>query len=89
MSDLLRGVDKPVHIFYKNPVTFLVTSSDVIHSFSLPEIGLKIDAIPGRINQVSYYPDRLGIFVGYCTELCGAGHAYMPVVMEVLSDDLL
>lgn len=84
MTDLIRGVDKPLRLFYRSPCNLLVTSADVIHSFSIPDLGIKIDAVPGRINQGDLYPDRMGVFVGYCTELCGAGHAYMPVVAEVL-----
>lgn len=84
MTDFLKVVDKPIQARYGVPCTFLVTSSDVIHSFSIPVLGLKIDAIPGRVNQATLFTDRLGIFVGYCTELCGAGHAYMPVVLEII-----
>lgn len=57
----------------------------MIHSFSVPDLDLKIDAIPGRINRIINQFDRLGVFVGYCTELCGAGHRYMPIVVEVVS----
>jgi len=64
----------------------LVTSADVIHSFRIPDYKIKIDAVPGRINQGYIYPDRIGVFVGYCTELCGAGHAYMPIVLEVVKN---
>lgn len=84
MVDLLMGVDKPLRLFYGVPSYLLVTSADVVHSFSVPDVGVKVDAIPGRINQVAVFPDRLGVFVGFCTELCGAGHSYMPVVVEVL-----
>jgi len=84
MTDLIRGVDKPLRLFFQSPCNILVTSADVIHSFSIPDLGIKVDAIPGRINQNYLFPDRMGIFSGYCTELCGAGHAYMPVVLEVL-----
>lgn len=61
-----------------------MTSSDVLHSFSIPDYLLKIDAIPGRINYLMFFPDRIGVFVGYCSELCGVGHAYMPIVAEVV-----
>lgn len=84
MLDFLGSVDKPLRLFYKVPACLLVTSADVIHSFALPSFKLKVDAVPGRINQVSFCPDRLGVFVGYCRELCGAGHAYMPIVVEVV-----
>jgi len=89
MSDLLKGVDKPLRLYYGTPCHFLVTSADVIHSFSVPDACMKVDAIPGRVKEYIFFPDRMGIFTGYCTELCGAGHAYMPVVMEVLQRDFL
>lgn len=85
MGDFVSRVDKPLYAFYSVPCSLLVTSSDVIHSFSIPDLTIKADAVPGRVNWLLFVPDRLGVFVGYCTELCGAGHAYMPVVLEVLS----
>lgn len=84
MTDFVTGVDKPLRVFYGDPCHFLVTSADVIHSFSVPDACMKVDAIPGRVNQHIFYPDRMGVLSGYCTELCGAGHAYMPVVLEVV-----
>lgn len=84
MLDFIDRVDKPLRLFFNIHYRFVVTSADVIHSFSVPRFGLKMDAVPGRINQMRFTPDRLGVFVGYCTELCGAGHGYMPVVVEVV-----
>ena len=84
MRDFVKGVDKPLRLRVKVSYRLLVTSADVIHSFSVPECNLKIDGIPGRINQIYFCPERLGVFVGYCRELCGAGHAYMPIVVEVV-----
>nr|QXU59570.1 cytochrome c oxidase subunit 2 [Haplobothrium globuliforme] len=77
-------VNFPLVLKYGTPYRLLVTSEDVIHSFAVPSLQLKIDAIPGRVNQVYYTPDRYGVFTGYCSELCGAGHSYMPIVMEVV-----
>ena len=77
-------VDKPLRLIYGTPYLFLITSSDVIHSFAVPGLGLKMDAIPGRLNQLAFIPDRYGVFTGYCRELCGAGHSYMPIVLEVV-----
>nr|YP_009370873.1 cytochrome c oxidase subunit II [Khawia sinensis]ALK26537.1 cytochrome c oxidase subunit II [Khawia sinensis] len=77
-------VDKPLQLFEGVAYRFFVTSFDVIHSFALPTLGLKVDAVPGRVNQLFFIPVRLGVFTGYCSELCGAGHAYMPIVVEVL-----
>ena len=84
MTDFVGGVDKPLRVAYGTPCKFLVTSVDVIHSFSLPDFAIKLDAIPGRLTSQLFLPDRCGIFVGYCRELCGAGHAYMPIVMEIV-----
>nr|YP_009262390.1 cytochrome c oxidase subunit II [Homalogaster paloniae]ANI86966.1 cytochrome c oxidase subunit 2 [Homalogaster paloniae] len=84
MSDFVGGVDKPLRLGVNVPCRLLVTSADVIHSFSVPEFNIKVDGIPGRVNQVYFCPERLGVFVGYCSELCGAGHAYMPIVVEVV-----
>nr|YP_010853290.1 cytochrome c oxidase subunit II [Metorchis xanthosomus]WGM81709.1 cytochrome c oxidase subunit 2 [Metorchis xanthosomus] len=87
MGDFVDSVDKPLRLSVYDFYQLAVTSSDVIHSFSIPELELKVDAIPGRINQSVFYMDRVGIYIGYCTELCGAGHAYMPVVIEVVIPD--
>nr|YP_010350543.1 cytochrome c oxidase subunit II [Capsala katsuwoni]UOK11867.1 cytochrome c oxidase subunit 2 [Capsala katsuwoni] len=84
MTQIINNVDKPLLMSYANTYRLLVTSSDVIHSFALPDLGIKCDAIPGRINQVICIPDYVGVFVGYCSELCGAGHSYMPIVVEII-----
>nr|YP_009938513.1 cytochrome c oxidase subunit II [Prosthogonimus cuneatus]QNU39797.1 cytochrome c oxidase subunit II [Prosthogonimus cuneatus] len=84
MLDFIDSVDKPLRLSYLGVYSLLITSADVIHSFAVPAYNLKVDAIPGRVNQILFCPDRLGVFVGYCSELCGAGHAYMPIVMEVV-----
>nr|UDU84938.1 cytochrome c oxidase subunit 2 [Haematoloechus sp. CW13H] len=84
MSDFIDSVGKPLRVLLDTRYILLVTSADVIHSFAVPAFNIKVDGIPGRINQVFFCPDRLGVFVGYCSELCGAGHAYMPIVVEVV-----
>nr|BBJ70647.1 cytochrome c oxidase subunit II [Benedenia seriolae] len=83
MNQLINNVELPLELSYLDSYRLLITSSDVIHSFSVPDLGIKSDAIPGRINQVVYVPDHLGVFIGYCSELCGAGHSYMPIVVEI------
>nr|YP_009467186.1 cytochrome c oxidase subunit II [Artyfechinostomum sufrartyfex]YP_010461012.1 cytochrome c oxidase subunit II [Artyfechinostomum malayanum]APX55334.1 cytochrome c oxidase subunit 2 [Artyfechinostomum sufrartyfex]ARH10834.1 cytochrome c oxidase subunit 2 [Artyfechinostomum sufrartyfex]UUF68165.1 cytochrome c oxidase subunit II [Artyfechinostomum malayanum] len=88
MSDFVIGVDKPLRLWFNEFYRFLVTSADVIHSFSIPEFNIKLDAIPGRLNYSMYCPNHYGIYIGYCTELCGAGHAYMPVIIEVVKAEL-
>lgn len=84
MLRYIDSVDKPLRLFVGVRHRLLVTSADVIHSFAVPGLGLKMDAVPGRVKQVFIRPSHLGVFVGYCSELCGAGHAYMPIVVEVV-----
>nr|YP_010354336.1 cytochrome c oxidase subunit II [Blomia tropicalis]UOG85304.1 cytochrome c oxidase subunit II [Blomia tropicalis] len=70
----------------------LITSTDVIHSFALPSLGLKVDALPGRINQLFSSPSRVGSYYGQCSEICGSSHSFMPISLKVCSlsdfDDL-
>ena len=63
----------------------LVTSTDVLHSWALPSIGAKVDAIPGRLNQLNLYFTRPGIFFGQCSEICGANHRFIPISIEVIN----
>ena len=65
-------------------IRFLVTSTDVIHSWSVPGLGIKVDACPGRINEVIVKVKRPGAYMGQCSEICGSNHGYMPVVVEVM-----
>lgn len=67
---------------YNLPIRLLVTSKDVIHSWSIPAIRAKIDAMPGRINQIIIISNRPGIIVGQCSEICGAGHRFIPIFLE-------
>jgi len=64
---------------------FLITSTDVIHSFALPSLGLKVDALPGRINQLFTNPSRVGLYFGQCSEICGSNHSFMPISIKVRS----
>jgi cytochrome c oxidase subunit 2 len=64
-------------------IQLLVTSSDVIHSWAVPSFGVKIDACPGRLNQIFFTVDRKGIFYGQCSEICGVNHGYMPITILV------
>jgi len=79
----LLEVDKRLYLPANRPINFLVTSNDVLHSFSIPSLGFKIDSNPGRINVTSNMFNRVGVFYGQCSELCGSGHAFMPIVIEV------
>jgi cytochrome c oxidase subunit 2 len=67
------------------PIRFLITSTDVLHSWSLPSLGLKVDAVPGRLNQFIVEVKRPGIFYGQCSELCGPMHGFMPIVVQAVS----
>ncbi|HEY2050846.1 MAG TPA: cytochrome c oxidase subunit II, partial [Caulobacteraceae bacterium] len=62
-----------------------VTAEDVIHSFSVPAFGIKIDAVPGRLNETWFKADQTGTFYGQCSQLCGINHSYMPIMVRVVS----
>ena len=79
----LIDVDNRLRIPCGVPSRFLITSADVIHSWTLPSFGVKADAIPGRINQLCISRKRSGIFFGQCSEICGANHRFMPIVLEI------
>nr|AML25585.1 cytochrome c oxidase subunit II [Erotylidae sp. BMNH 1274392] len=81
----LLDVDNRVVIPFETQVRLLVTSADVIHSWTIPSLGVKIDATPGRLNQVSFSSNRSGLFYGQCSEICGANHSFMPIVIESIS----
>nr|AID54848.1 cytochrome c oxidase subunit 2 [Hoplopleura akanezumi] len=80
----LLEVDNEVCIPLLTEVRFLVSSADVLHSWALPALGVKVDAIPGRINQVSVYPKKVGVFYGQCSEMCGTMHSFMPIHVSVM-----
>lgn len=80
----LLNVDQPLVVPKGAKVRVLLTSNDVIHSWWVPEFAIKIDAIPGFMNQVWFRAEETGVFRGQCAELCGVGHAYMPVVVKVV-----
>ena len=67
------------------PIRVLITSADVLHSWTVPSLGVKADAIPGRLNQVKFSRYRPGFFFGQCSEICGANHRFMPIVVECIS----
>jgi cytochrome c oxidase subunit 2 len=82
----LLGVDNPIYVPVNKVVEIVTTGADVIHSWALPEMGVKMDAIPGRLNHTWFKATRTGIFYGQCSELCGASHAFMPIEVHVVSD---
>lgn len=78
----LLEVDNRLTIPNIFPVRFNVTSADVVHSWTIPSFGVKIDAVPGRLNQFCFSSKRTGIFFGQCSEICGANHRFIPIVIE-------
>nr|QSX81630.1 cytochrome c oxidase subunit II [Philotrypesis tridentata] len=78
----LLDVDNRLVLPFNNQIRFLISSSDVIHSFTIPSLGTKVDAVPGRINQINLLMKRPGIFFGQCSEICGVNHSFMPIVIE-------
>lgn len=81
----LLEVDHRVKLPINQHIKVLVTSSDVLHSWAVPSLGIKIDACPGRLNQVSLYLLRKGVFYGQCSEICGVNHGFIPIVVESVS----
>nr|YP_009185998.1 cytochrome c oxidase subunit II [Tetartopeus terminatus]ALO71197.1 cytochrome c oxidase subunit 2 [Tetartopeus terminatus] len=81
----LLDVDNRIAIPYNSQIRLMVTAADVLHSWTIPSLSVKIDATPGRLNQVSFFLNRAGIFFGQCSEICGANHSFMPIVMESIS----
>ncbi|HRE59724.1 MAG TPA: cytochrome c oxidase subunit II [Micropepsaceae bacterium] len=82
----LLGVDNRIVVPVGKNVVLDVTAADVIHAFAMPAFGIKIDAIPGRLNQTWFKAEREGVYYGQCSELCGSRHAFMPIVIEVVSE---
>jgi len=79
------AADNPMVVPVNKVVRVMVTGADVIHAFALPAFGDKIDAIPGRINQTWFKAEKIGIYYGQCSELCGINHAFMPIQINVVS----
>jgi len=87
-DDLTKGqlrlleVDNSLVLPVRTHVRLLVTASDVLHAWAVPSLGIKIDAVPGRLNQVSLFLKRQGVFYGQCSEICGVNHGFMPIVVK-------
>jgi cytochrome c oxidase subunit 2 len=82
----LLGVDNEMVVPVNKTVHVLTTGADVIHAFTVPSFGIKIDAIPGRINETWFKATREGVYYGQCSELCGKDHAFMPIAVRVVSE---
>lgn len=83
----LLEVDNRVILPINTAIRVMVTSGDVIHSWAMPAMGIKMDGIPGRLNQVNVYIRRPGVYYGQCSEICGANHSFMPIVVEAVGMD--
>lgn len=83
----LLEVDNRVVVPAKTHLRFIITSADVLHSWAVPSLGIKCDAVPGRLNQAAVFIKREGVYYGQCSELCGTNHAFMPIVVEAVSLD--
>nr|YP_010179699.1 cytochrome c oxidase subunit II [Cryptotympana atrata]AWV83187.1 cytochrome oxidase subunit II [Cryptotympana atrata]QUV77442.1 cytochrome c oxidase subunit II [Cryptotympana atrata] len=81
----LLDVDNRVILPFSTQVRLLITSHDVIHSWTIPSLGVKVDAVPGRLNQTSTFINRSGLAYGQCSEICGANHSFMPIVIESIN----
>jgi len=78
----LLEVDSRIVLPIKVHIRILITSADVLHSWSVPSLGVKLDACPGRLNQTNVYIKRKGVFYGSCSEICGVNHGFMPIVLQ-------
>nr|CAI59725.1 cytochrome c oxidase subunit II [Micropsectra sofiae]CBL58255.1 cytochrome c oxidase subunit 2 [Micropsectra sofiae] len=78
----LLDVDNRIILPINNQIRILVTATDVLHSWTIPSLGVKIDANPGRLNQTNFFINRPGLYFGQCSEICGANHSFMPIVIE-------
>jgi cytochrome c oxidase subunit 2 len=93
-ADLIKGhlrlleVDNNIFLPTNVTIRLIITASDVIHSWTIPSLGLKLDAVPGRLNQVGTYINRESLFYGQCSELCGINHSFMPIGLKTLSLEL-
>ncbi|HVX77779.1 MAG TPA: cytochrome c oxidase subunit II, partial [Bradyrhizobium sp.] len=82
----LLGVDNEMVVPVNKVIRVQTTGADVIHSFAVPAFGIKIDAIPGRLNETWFKATKTGMYYGQCSELCGKDHAFMPIAVRVVSD---
>nr|WPM98422.1 cytochrome c oxidase subunit 2 [Ochthebius quadricollis] len=83
----LLDVDNRIVLPYNSQIRMMVTAADVLHSWTIPSLSVKIDATPGRLNQINFFMNRAGLFFGQCSEICGANHSFMPIVLESISSN--
>nr|BAO71521.1 cytochrome c oxidase subunit II [Rasbora borapetensis] len=80
----LLETDNRMVVPKESPIRVLVSAEDVLHSWAVPSLGVKMDAVPGRLNQTAFIVSRPGVFYGQCSEICGANHSFMPIVVEAV-----
>nr|BAO02742.1 cytochrome c oxidase subunit II [Hexanchus griseus] len=80
----LLETDHRMIVPMESPIRVLVSAEDVLHSWTVPALGVKMDAVPGRLNQIAFIISRPGIYYGQCSEICGANHSFMPIVVEAV-----
>nr|YP_010471453.1 cytochrome c oxidase subunit II [Brillia bifasciata]UVG40792.1 cytochrome c oxidase subunit II [Brillia bifasciata] len=78
----LLDVDNRIVLPMNSQIRMLISAADVLHSWTIPALGVKVDATPGRLNQTNFNINRPGLFFGQCSEICGANHSFMPIVIE-------
>jgi|TARA_B110000971_G_C20015274_1_gene503610 cytochrome c oxidase subunit 2 len=83
----LLEVDNRIVLPVKTHIRVLVSAADVLHSWAIPSLGVKMDACPGRLNQTSMFINREGVYYGQCSEICGVNHGFMPIVVEAVSTE--
>nr|YP_002333079.1 cytochrome c oxidase subunit II [Chelonodontops patoca]BAG85590.1 cytochrome c oxidase subunit II [Chelonodontops patoca] len=89
-QDLMPGqfrlleADHRMVVPFDSSIRVVVSAEDVLHSWAVPALGVKMDAVPGRLNQVNFTASRPGVYYGQCSEICGANHSFMPIVVEAL-----
>merc|ERR1712183_621098 len=81
----LLDVDTRIVVPFNTHVRVLISSADVLHAWTVPSLGVKADAVPGRLNQVKFIAQRAGLFFGQCSEICGANHRFIPIVLEIVN----
>nr|WMQ72240.1 cytochrome oxidase subunit II [Okanagodes terlingua] len=84
----LIEVDNRLILPYNTQIRLMITSSDVLHSWAMPSLGIKVDAVPGRLNQSAVLINRPGLIFGQCSEICGSNHSFMPIVIESINNSL-
>nr|WMQ72189.1 cytochrome oxidase subunit II [Okanagana villosa] len=84
----LIEVDNRMILPFSTQIRLMITSADVLHSWAMPSLGIKVDAVPGRLNQASIMINRPGLIYGQCSEICGSNHSFMPIVIESINNKM-